>query len=80
MLPKVKKVKSNPDFTLSLVFTNGESRRFNAKPYLEKGIFKYLKDWKQFSQARVSLDTVVWPNELDIAPETLYFESISEVQ
>lgn len=79
MLPKVEKVKSNPDFTLSLVFKNGESRRFNAKPYLEKGIFKCLKDWEQFSQARVSLDTVVWPNELDIAPETLYLESVSEV-
>lgn len=58
-------------------FDNGETRRFDMSPYLEKGIFKKLKDLARFKAAFVAYGTVVWPDELDIAPETLYMESVS---
>jgi len=50
---------------------------FDARPYLDRGAFVRLQDVTQFKQAFVALDTVCWPGDLDIAPETLYDRSIS---
>ena len=35
MNPRVKAVKPNTDYTLTLLFTNGEVKCFDVKPYLE---------------------------------------------
>lgn len=78
MLPNIKQVVANTDFTLRLFFSNGEKRRFDMKPYLDKGIFTQLKDWQRFQKARISLGTVVWDDDLDVAPETLYLDSVPE--
>jgi len=40
------------------------------------GVFTRLQDIALFKQAFVALDTVCWPGDLDIAPETLYDRSI----
>ncbi len=45
--------------------------------YLEKGIFRELKDLSLFKSAGVSFDTVEWENEADIDPETLYEDSVT---
>lgn len=45
------------------------------KPYLDKGLFKDLKDEKIFKSVRVSFDTIEWINGLDIDPEFLYKNS-----
>jgi hypothetical protein len=37
-----------------------------------KGIFTKFQDENFFNQAYVGYDTVCWPGNLDIAPETLY--------
>ena len=42
MSPHIEKVQSHPNFTLTVSFKNGETRRFDMKPYLEKGIFRSL--------------------------------------
>ena len=68
-------VSPRDDFHLELAFNTGEVRLFDARPYLEKGVFQSLKDITLFKQAYVALDTVCWPGELDIAPETLYDRS-----
>jgi len=49
---------------------------FNMKPYLDKGIFRELKDEKVFRTVRVSFDSIEWSNQADIAPEVLYKKSI----
>ena len=49
---------------------------FDAAPYLEKGLFKKLKKVALFNQAYIAYDTVCWPDNLDISPETLYLKSI----
>jgi hypothetical protein len=43
---------------------------------LNRGIFTRLQDLSLFNQAFVSLDTVCWPGDLDIAPETLFDRSV----
>lgn len=73
----VTHVRPRVDFHLLLEFSNGERRLFDARPYLEKGVFTQLKDPQRFAQAYVAFDTVCWPGGLDIAPETLYDRSVA---
>lgn len=75
MNPRVKDVKPNSDYTLTLTFTNGEVRVFDVKPYLDKGIFKELKDKSLFNSVKPFLGSVQWNNGQDFCPDTLYLES-----
>ena len=70
------RVVPKDDFSLELWFDDGTHRLFDAKPYLERGVFTRLKDPEKFRQAFVAFDTVCWPGEIDIAPETLYDRSV----
>ena len=73
----VIRVVPRNDFSLELWFDTGDHRLFDARPYLNRGVFVRLQDIALFKQAFVSLDTVCWPGNLDIAPETLYDRSVS---
>ena len=72
----VIRVKPREDFSLELWFSTGDHSLFDARPYLNRGIFTRLQDLSLFNQAFVSLDTVCWPGDLDIAPETLFDRSV----
>jgi len=61
--------------TLLIVFENGEERRFDMKPLLDKKPFSKLKNSPLFMKATVAHGTVVWPGGIDIAPETLWDKS-----
>lgn len=73
----VKDVKTMNDYQLLLTFENGEKKVFDMKPYLDKGIFKELKDEKKFRSVRVSFDSIQWSNQADIDPEVLYEKSVA---
>jgi hypothetical protein len=73
---KVIKVKPLENYHLELWFATGEHRLFDMNPYLDKGVFTQLKDVTVFNQAFIAWDTVCWPNELDISPDTLYIKSV----
>lgn len=75
-MESVIRVSPRDDFTLELWFDNGAHRLFDVRPYLDRGVFARLKDPVRFRQAFVALDTVCWPGEIDIAPETLYDRSM----
>jgi len=78
MLPRPLSVVANEDYTLSITFNNGEKRRFNMAPYLIYPAFEALKAISLFMQAFVKHNTVVWTDEIDMAPENLYLESKTE--
>ena len=69
-------VKTLKDYQLLLTFENNETRLFDMKPFLDKGIFKELKDENVFNSVRVSFDSIEWSNEADIDPEFLYEKSV----
>lgn len=71
----VIQLNAREDYTLELTFDTGEMRFFDARPYLDKGVFARLKDPVLFKQAYVAFGTVCWPGHLDISPETLYDRS-----
>lgn len=78
MNPRVKAVKANPDYTLTLTFTNGEIKVFDVKPYLDKGIFKELKNRNEFNSVQPFLGSIQWRNGQDFCPDMLYLDSKAE--
>ncbi|MDR3296654.1 MAG: DUF2442 domain-containing protein [Prevotellaceae bacterium] len=75
MNPRVVGVTPENNYMLLLQFANGEVRHFDVKPYLDKGIFRDLKDPAMFNSARPDGLSVEWANEAAICPDTLYVES-----
>lgn len=70
-------VKTTPDFQLKLDFKNGEQRRFDMRPLLTMRPCNRIATEQLFHRATVVYGTVIWPSEIDIAPETLYDDSVS---
>ncbi len=76
ILLDVVSVQVQPNYHLKLEFENGERRMFDMSPYMDKKPFNRLKNSPIFNCAHIDYGTVVWPGEIDIAPETLYDRSI----
>jgi len=76
MLLDIVNVQAKADYSLLLVFENGERRRFDMSPYMDRKPFVRIKPLPLFMCARVDYGTVVWPGDIDIAPETLYDHSV----
>ena len=72
MYISVKSVRPLSEYQLLLTFENGEKKIFDMKPYLDKGIYKELKDENKFKTVRISFDSIEWCNNADMDPEFLY--------
>ena len=72
MTPDVKQVKVLPDFQIEAVFEDGEARRFDLTPYLDYPMFSPLREKALFARAHVEHGVVVWNDEIDLSPDTLY--------
>lgn len=76
MLIDIIAVRIHPGFQLDLEFKNGERRRFDMRPLLAMKPWDRIAAPAVFERVRVEHGTVVWPGEIDIAPETLYDDSV----
>ncbi|WP_173806630.1 DUF2442 domain-containing protein [Sphaerotilus uruguayifluvii] len=76
MLLDVKTIAPRPDFHLDLEFENGERRRFDMRPLLAMKPWNRIATPALFERVRVEYGTAVWPGDIDIAPETLYDDSV----
>ena len=74
MIPRVAEVKHLPDFRLWVRFLDGTSGTVDLSQELWGPMFEPLTNPDVFDQVRVDpeLETVVWPNGADLAPEFLY--------
>jgi hypothetical protein len=75
MNPYIATAQPLENHELLLTFTNGEQRIFDAKPYLDKGVFKRLRERSAFMGVRVVAGSVEWPGEIDLSYDTLYLGS-----
>ena len=80
MNPRVRRVVASADYQLHIEFTNGERRNYDCRHLLDFGVFKELRDKNYFQKATAWDGTVVWPNEQDICPDTLYLDSIKSAE
>jgi hypothetical protein len=67
----VKTVKPLPDYRIYVEIEDGTKGIFDMKPYLDHGAFRELRTTYYFNQVGILFGDVTWPNEQDIAPETL---------
>lgn len=75
---RVRAVKALDDMMMIVTFTNGERRLYDATPLLQYPAFQPLKDEMVFKSAAVDYGVVVWNDgEIDIAPESMYANSVA---
>lgn len=74
MILHVKEAKYLHDYVIWLKFNDGAEGEVNLEDELYGEVFEPLKDLEMFKSFRVDpvLETIVWENGADLAPEFLY--------
>ena len=67
----VKTVRALDDYRIYVEIEDGRKGIFDLKPYLDRGVFRELRDKRYFEQVGIVFGAVTWPHDQDIAPETL---------
>lgn len=80
MLLDVVKFDYLDEYKLLLTFENGEIKMFDCAQIMDEKPFQVLKDVNYFKRAKIDYGTLVWPNEIDIAPDTLYVMGVNRTQ
>ena len=78
MYPELLKVNPINTNTLELFYDNSEVRYLDIAQYCQSNYFKQLLNWDYFCQVSVINGVPSWPNDHDIAPETVYLDSIAK--
>lgn len=81
MILHVTRAKYLEDYRIEVSFNDGKTGTVDLSQSLTGSAFDPLKDIGIFSQLKVDkeIDTIVWPNGADLAPEYLYFQAFKEV-
>ena len=74
MLPKLREAKYQGDYRIWLKFEDGVEGEVDLEGELWGEVFQVLEDKARFAELSLDgeLETVVWPNGADFAPEFLY--------
>jgi hypothetical protein len=74
LLVKVISFEIVGPYTLHITFDDGKEQRINFEPALYGYYYSPLRDLTLFNQVRLDpeIHTLVWPNEADFDPATLY--------
>jgi len=71
----VSKAKYDGDYRVKVEFSDGKKGMVDLRDAIlndPRDIFRPLRDPAYFRRFRVAMDTLVWENEADFAPEFLY--------
>jgi hypothetical protein len=71
--PLLTEAQSLDGCTVHVRFEDGTTADVDLSYLLDYGgVFEPLRDPAYFAQLRADAGAIVWPNDADIAPETLY--------
>lgn len=79
----ISNAKYVEDFSIEISFNNGKSVILDFKKIIfndSRLIFKPLREIEYFKNFKLKYDTLVWDNELDFAPEYLFYSLFKNVQ
>ena len=67
-------------YRIEVTFDNGRKGIADLGGMLRGSVFEKLKDEKEFQRFEVDaeLDTIVWANGADVAPEYIYFQAFKD--
>ena len=74
--PTATQVKPLDNYTIEIIFNNGEQKVFDVKPYIKGSWYGELSDVAYFKSVAVNGFTVAWPNGQDLCPDELYHDSV----
>ncbi len=74
----VTEVRTLPEYRLQVAFNNGVAGIVDLSSELNGQVFESLRDPARFEQARVGYGTVVWPEDIDLAPEYLHQKLVEQ--
>ncbi|MEW5837585.1 MAG: DUF2442 domain-containing protein [Pseudomonadota bacterium] len=65
------------DYRVDVTFNNGKRGVTDLAEVVQCGMFTQLSDPEEFARLHVDseLETIVWPNGADLAPEYVYFQA-----
>jgi hypothetical protein len=68
------------DYKIEVSFNNGRKGVADLGGALKGPVFESLKNKSEFSSFKVDkeLETIVWPNGADLAPEYIYFQAFKD--
>lgn len=74
LLVKVTDFAVAGDYTLRVRFDDGSEQVIDFEPVLHGYYYSPLRDLEEFNQVRLDpeIHTLVWPNDADFDPATLY--------
>ena len=75
---KTISAKPLPDYKVEVVFNNGQRGIFDGRYLLDYEMSASLADYSLFNQVRAEHGTLCWPNDIDVAPETVWESSKKE--
>ncbi|WP_420454506.1 DUF2442 domain-containing protein [Rubrivirga sp.] len=74
LAPRVERVEPLAEYALRVTFVTGEVRRVECRPFLEKGVFRRLKDEDEFRRVEPinGGGGIGWASGADLSRDTAY--------
>jgi len=78
IVPKPIEVKALQNYDLYIKFEDGKEKIYNVKHLIENfSYYNNLKNKDYFQNVKIDGNTIVWAQGEDVAPENLYYDSVS---
>ncbi len=71
-MKEIIKLEPLKDYKLLLTFNNNEKKIKDMKPYLDKGVFRKLKNINFFNTVEIKFGTISWDENIDMCADSLY--------
>lgn len=68
---KILEAKPMEDNKIAIKLDNGKSGVFDTSVFIDKGIFRKLKDFRYFYQMKVCGRSISWPHSQDFCADTI---------